>query len=274
MNALDSSILHSNFSSLLRSALFTRIELRSFLHCLALATIRATAALQGLIFMTKSNTKKRKAATPQPKRKPLNRFEVALERISQHQDYRPQGATHAPYGFFLDRPIISEHGPFNGGVYISADPSEALVVDDRFGELLKLYDEFLLQFVREHPESINTVKERELMREIFQFTQRKLRYVSPTELEALAIAKGITIDQKVSLEVFIQLGIGTDRHQILLAAYLLEKCRHRNLLGGTLFLNTRYDNTLAGAESLIYTSPSTGEIFTFTPGERRFTANS
>ena len=209
---------------------------------------------------TRKNKKKRVKTQPAP----LNRFSIALDRIRSHKEYRPKRVARAPYGFFLGRPIINEHGPFNGGVYLSAEPYEALVLDDRFGLLKNAYEELLLDFVRQHPAPANKYDERPLLKSIFNYVATKLRYVGPKEYEGIAQAHQLLPDQKIALDVFLELRLGSDRHQVLLAAYLIERAKQRGLMDGAIYLPPRYEPDSKGGESLIYTS-ITGEIFSFVP---------
>ena len=48
--------------------------------------------------------------------------------------------------------------------------------------------------------------------------------------------KGIKDDEKVALDFYINSGFGAERHQVLLAAYLVEKLIDRGLISGVMQL--------------------------------------
>jgi len=195
-----------------------------------------------------------------------NRFQNVIKRLVGHPDYDPTTDDEAPYGKFLGRPIIGEHTKINGGVYVGTSAQEALVIDEKYGLLKECYTELMLRYVRKYGTKQKDALEQHIVKEIIDLTKEKLRYRSNREIEEFAAGKGYKLDRKISLDIYIESGLGTDRHQILLAAYLLEKLKEAKYLKGKVYLDSHFKNESSAKEKLIY-SNSDGYLFIFSPSD-------
>ena len=106
------------------------------------------------------------------------------------------------------------------------------------------------------------------MQALVDFVGEKLTYLSEDQLRQLtALQGGLKDDTKVALDVYLQCRSGTARHQVLLAAYILEKLKEKNLIGGEIYLDPHCQNAEDDRERLVYASTA-GYLFVFTPGMR------
>ena len=197
-----------------------------------------------------------------PKTQPSdNRFSEAIKRIQKSSDYDETVCSHAPYGSYGKRPIIGENTPINGGIFVGALPHEAIVIDEKYGLLNQIYDELMLRFVRFQGKRDQA--EAQMIPHIFQLVQEKLRY-SEGAVKNLLKDKGIRPDRKAALDIFLQARIGVARHQVLLAAYLMEKLQKRGLIAGCYSIDSMFSPVSQEEECLYYTD-SNGNIHLFNP---------
>ncbi len=195
----------------------------------------------------------------------INRFKVAQKRIELLKGYDPPSDENpeiAPYGFFQGRHIIGEHTSINTGVFISALPCEALVIDDEYRSLSYVYDQLLTEFAREHGTS------HELELHIMPYLKKRVESAmtyNPGGTESYLKSKKVVKDSKTSLTVLIDAGIGAARHQVLLYAYLLERLIKAGYIHGAFFLHHEPTNELEEDEGITYRTPD-GYHFTFAPG--------
>jgi hypothetical protein len=197
-----------------------------------------------------------------------NRFRKVLSRIKKSPDYKSTRSKNAPYGTFAGRPVIGENSKINGGVYLGVKPQEAIVVDDNYGILKDIYDELPLRYAKRHGSKNRELVEQNIVQEVVTLVKEKLLYVTEEEFQAIAEREHFKPDQKVALDIIMRLKVGTDRHHVLLAAYLLEKCKQRGLIQGKVYLNGFYDESADGKEKVIYSS-STGDLMIFSPAAER-----
>ena len=198
---------------------------------------------------------------PSPERTVCDRFHAAVQRVQLSKAYDPACSPSVPYGYFHGRPIIGATTGVTGGIYVSAEHCEALVIDDSHGLLRPL-----ALRVRDQILSLPNTKTRKAsaLRVILEATQHHLRH-DPVAVSHLEDLHRIGPDRKVALDVYIAAGVGLNRHRILLAAYLIEALSAWGLIGGSyeLSLITR----TAGDESILYTS-TRGRAFLVHGGTR------
>ncbi|HMO02211.1 MAG TPA: hypothetical protein PKD37_00125 [Oligoflexia bacterium] len=184
----------------------------------------------------------------------------ALARIKNSQFYEKRSAAHAPFGFFRGRFIIGGVSKFIGGVYVSPEPHEAVVVDGSLPLMEKIKTD-LINHCENYSAAIALSEEA-----IFNYTVNyatRLIPLSHKGVKVLSEEHQVSVDDKVSLDVFIEKEVGAERHQVLLAGFLLEALIERKLLRGMpcishIFANSRF------VEILNYTTPE-GIILTFNP---------
>lgn len=191
------------------------------------------------------------------------RFQRAVRRISTNFAlYDRTTRPGAPYGFFNGRPIIGENTPINGGVYIGAAIQEAIVVEERHGMLLKVFHQ--LRSLISNLEIQQRFNEREILLALCGLVERHIAF-STERFEELVHSEGIEPDNKTSLDLFLTAQVGVARHQVLLAAYLIEKLQKQGVLSGCLSLDgTTHDSEFAQDDRLLYTSQS-GTLFILDP---------
>lgn len=192
---------------------------------------------------------------------PCNRFSVLRSRIRSHPAFSETGTCQAPLGFFGGRPIIGEGSPINGGVYLSALPHEALVIDARHGALDLIFRELHSMVLAKN--SARRMSEDQILQEVINITCRKLCF-DESRTEKLTLVEEIGPDQKISLDLFITAGTGVARHQVLLAAYLVESLKERGFLRGFCTIDSSSQHPSGDDERLVYTNES-GRVFVFDP---------
>ena len=102
------------------------------------------------IFGASRDRAKSQVAQPEVPLTACNRFEKVIERIQNDPAYTDERSEMAPYGLYRGRPLIGEKCPINGGIYLGITPHEALVMDECYGRLPELYEEFTFRFVKQH----------------------------------------------------------------------------------------------------------------------------
>lgn len=190
------------------------------------------------------------------------RFIRAATRVSTNfQLYDPAIRAGAPYGFFNGRPIIGENTPINGGIYLGVYPQEAIVVDEKHGSLIKIYHE--LRTLISNLKIQDKLNEREILISVCSLVEGHLKF-DYDQFDALAATENFQPDNKTSLDLFIESKVGVARHQVLLAAYLIEKLIKQGVLSGCLSLDGATNDPAAQDDRLLYTS-QTGVLFVLDP---------
>jgi hypothetical protein len=195
-----------------------------------------------------------------------SRYELMLERIRKHKEYSSVRTSEFPFGAFSGRPIIGEFSRICGGVYLSPTAREAIVVDEQYGSLEMIYSQLMVNFVRKNGTRVRQNTEGDLVRAAIELTQQKLTYVSEETITMLGQKEVLRTDEKVALDVFIEHGLGTARHQVLLAAYLLERLKDKGYLHGQIILDGVMLDGPQTAEKLVYNSES-GDLYVFEPDD-------
>ncbi|MBN8549441.1 MAG: hypothetical protein J0M12_09015 [Deltaproteobacteria bacterium] len=191
----------------------------------------------------------------------FNRFQRMLRRVRNLHDYSPVRTPKSPLGTFGGRPIIGESTPINGGIYLGVTPQEAIVVDDKHGGLERLYKELV---VRLSEVSLDrALEEKEILPEVAALVAKHLKF-NERAVTAACEREGVQADEKVAIDMFLYEGVGAARHQVLTAAYLIERLKVRNLLQGCVSIESTSTHLMGGDERLTYTSPR-GYLFIFDP---------
>lgn len=188
-----------------------------------------------------------------------SRFHLAVERARHSKYYKAKLSTEAPYGLFNGRPIIGERTRINGGIYIGVLPQEAVVVDDKYGGLSPIFEKLISVL----PDNENDPRrsEKEVLRDVFELVTSRLAY-DPLETSKVNFANNVSPDEKVTLDLYLESGVGMKRHRVLLAAYLIERLNSEKLLAGISWIDPRTTTPDGDDERLLYTL-TTGEIVTF-----------
>lgn len=191
---------------------------------------------------------------------PRNRFVEAVRRVEFNHAYKPTITDEAPYGYFRNRPIIGEGARVNKGIFVGATPHEALVVDEKYGHL----EQLLLALISRcsQIDENSSTYEYEVFSKTVQLVRENLRYSEQGVLR-LQEKYNIEPDDKVTLDLFVRKKVGVGRHQVLLAAFLLERARDKNLVKGRPTIETQISDDIP-QERLLFTSAS-GEVFRFDP---------
>lgn len=218
------------------------------------------------LFGTKKHTPRRtrKLSPPPTKRfsESYNRFAHAVARVKNHGSYQPHLGSIAPHGVFGGRPIIGEKTKVNGGVYLSAVPVEAVVVDDEHGELVQIYRRLLGEI---EEQAKFGVSERQILARTVELTLQVLPFDS-AKVRRLLERERLGPDHKTSLDLFLIEGAGVARHQVLVAAFLLQRLKERGFLPGFISLDPLSRHPLGDDERLHYVN-SAGYLFVFDPVE-------
>jgi hypothetical protein len=186
-----------------------------------------------------------------------------LQLISNSPEYNPCRTALAPYGFYKGRFIIGECTRINGGIFVAIDPYEEIVVDEVHGALLHLYTELMSRLARKGL-GATAAKEYQVVTEVIMLVRQKLLYCEQATASLLSLRDTIP-GQKISIDIFIHEGIGAARHQVVAAAYLLEKLKDAGILQGGTYIDSFSSITAPNSERLIYTARS-GDFIYFEPG--------
>jgi hypothetical protein len=189
-----------------------------------------------------------------------------LNLIQDSPEFTPYFTALAPYGFYKGRFIIGECTRINGGIYLSAQPYEELVIDESHGALGPLLSELVTRFNKAGLKG-SSMNEYQIISETLFFVRSKLLYRENARSLIKSLA-GVSADQKVSLDVYVRAGLGAARHQVLLAAYLFEKLKSAGILTGCLYIDSSGSSSGLNTERLAYTSAS-GEFICFNPAARQ-----
>lgn len=193
-----------------------------------------------------------------------NRFKKAVSRVCNSNLFSSSDSTRAPYGSYNERPIIGECTPIHTGIFLGAIGHEAIVVDEKYGKLQRVYDDFKSAVPTEILGlQVLPDRERQVAGLVFQYCEQLIPW-DPKKVQDLLEREKLVPDRKVTLDLFIRKKCGVARHQVLLAAYLLEKLRLEGLIQGVPTIDARLTRPQAEDEQLLFTS-SSGELIKFVP---------
>jgi len=193
-----------------------------------------------------------------------NRFKRAALRVRDSAFFSASDSSRAPYGSYNERPIIGECTPIHGGIFLGAVAHEAIVIDEKYGKLQSVYDDFKAAV----PSEIFALqatgdREKQIAGLVFQYCEHLLPW-DPHKVQRILEREKLVPDRKVTLDIFIRKKCGLARHQVLLAAYLLEKLRLEGTIQGVPAIDARLTRPQGEDEQLLFTAAS-GEVFKFVP---------
>ena len=140
------------------------------------------------------------------------------------------------------------------------------MVDESYGILREVYTDLMVRYVQRYGSVNGAIVERSMLEEIVQLVKEKLRYVSEEKVQQAVHEQPPKADKKVALDLYIERRAGCDRHQALLAAYLIEKLRTKGLIKGKVYLDAHYPLSGERKEKVVYSSAS-GYLFVFSPSD-------
>ncbi len=162
---------------------------------------------------------------------------------------------------FKGRPMISRDRPINGGVYVTAGYSEAIVVDDtKDAALNQVYQELLRRLRR--PETPGRYYKDNLLEDVWNLVRETIPY--DREYTDWIVSQIYANDAKVELSKFFPGGVC--RHQALLVAYLLERFINEGLVNGRISVDR---NSISGRGSHAWARfvDSAGEVWIIDPAQ-------
>lgn len=190
-----------------------------------------------------------------------NKTVLVQERL-RNKPFFEEPSRESRYGKWQGRDIIGRDCPINGGVYLGGGEREAVVVDDKKQpELATAYQELLKR--RSAKVQQGETFKGGVLGEVFDLTRELLPYSDSTVDQ---ITRGLQPDQKISLSSFLARRGGACRHQVLLAAYLLEKLKVDGYVKGQASVDRNYIPGQGGHAWVRYVN-SAGEIFIIDPAQ-------
>lgn len=160
------------------------------------------------------------------------------------------------HGYYQDRIIIGRDTPILGGVYLGGGEREAIVVDEKYGEILKVYDNLVAK-IPNLKDTNNVLK---------QCFDTVTEVMPSNELVVENIGKRLAPDQKIALDSYIINKGGVCRHQALLAGYLIEKLINEEHMGGKVSID-RNEIQGKGAHAWIRYEDRDGEAYIIDPAQ-------
>lgn len=160
-------------------------------------------------------------------------------------------------GYYAGRRIIGRDTPIHGGVYLGGSEREAIVVDEKYGELEKVYE----NLVKRIPNLKDTDN---VIRQIFNTV---IKSMPTNEIAVEKLGKQFAPDQKVALDSYILSKCGVCRHQALLAGYLAEKLINEESMGGKVSID-RNEIKSKGVHAWVRYEDRDGEVYIIDPAQR------
>lgn len=222
------------------------------------------SSLKALTFFNKQVAPKQEQSLVTPAPQQRNRFMEAAARVYESPHYEKSSTSEAPYGYFRGRHIIGECTQMSGGIFVGATMHEAVVIDEKYGLLAPIFEGMLDTALSLKKHRIQY--EQEIFAEVLDIVRKTLKF-DREGVEKISQQERVTNDEKIALDVYVQHGIGVARHQVLLAAYLLEKLRTAGIISGIPAIDNYISDSFPEREMLIYTTEA-GHHFKFDPVER------
>lgn len=164
---------------------------------------------------------------------------------------------------FKGRHLIGRDRPILGGVYVGAGAREAIVVDEKHGELVPIYHELLAMRAMAMKEGKGFKDD--ILKDVWQLVMDKIPY-SEAAVESLAEESAGKKDYKEALDSYIIVRGGVCRHQALLAGYLLEKLISEGKLNGKVSVDRNSVPGKGGHAWVRYTN-SQNKVFIIDPAQ-------
>jgi hypothetical protein len=152
-------------------------------------------------------------------------------------------------GNYEGRPLIYRDQPIDGGVSLGGFPREAIVVDSKkYPAINRLYE------IAKRKATVNgKVLRSGVLRAVYDTVNKALPTQSEFAVNQLLANAGIGDDEKITLDAFINEGVGVCRHSGLTAGVLLERFIKDGHIRGNVSID-RNTTGLGGHEWARYTS--------------------
>lgn len=163
-----------------------------------------------------------------------DRTKMAYERLEDKLDAD---------GKYQGRHIIGRDTPIDGGVSLGGSSREAIVVDSKqYPKIRELY-----QLAKTKASENGRVNRSKVLRAVYDTVTEALPTQDNGEVENLVKKLDVRDDKKISLDVFIERGVGVCMHSALTAGVLLELFKNDGYIGGNISVDR--NNTSLGAHA-------------------------
>ena len=185
-----------------------------------------------------------------------DRTQIMKRRLAEQISRGPDGR-----GYYQGRPVIHSDTRVLGGVYLGAFTREAIVVDEKYGELNRLYEEAKKRVM----DSAGKVNKGKILKSVFEVVKETMKPSEADEAKVNEIIEklGVSGDRKIALDVFIKKGVGVCRHRALACAALLELFKRDGHIRGISSVDR--NSTELGSHAWCRYTNSKGEVFILDP---------
>ena len=153
-------------------------------------------------------------------------------------------------GLYSGLPVIHRDSPIDGGVYLGKGQREAIVVDSqKYPRLLKK----LYEIAKKRAMKNETLKKDKILNAVYETVSEALPIQDDNAVRNLIKDYGFQNDIKVSLDLFLNSGIGVCRHSALACGALLELFKKDGIIRGEVSID-RNSTFLGGHAWCRYTS--------------------
>ena len=150
--------------------------------------------------------------------------------------------------YYNGRHVITHKTPILGGVCMGEGEREAIVVDPNGPKLLELYSK--AKKLAYDPEK-GRIRRSYVLSAVFDVVSNAFKY---DEKKVDSLTSLHTNDKEISLDKFIESGVGICRHQALTAGALLELFKRDGVLRGEVRIHRNTIPTVGGHTWVNYTS--------------------
>ena len=171
--------------------------------------------------MVRSEAELRKLA--EDRRVGMTRTLIGKERVKNLPGFEVRNGVE----FFKNRRIIGRDVSVNKGVYLGAGSREAIVVDRKFGELNRLFEE-----AKKRASVDGKVIKDFVIHSVFDVINEAMPVKDNAEVERLVKREKAGRDGEIPLDVFLREGVGVCRHNALAVADLLQRFKEEGVLKG------------------------------------------
>jgi len=120
--------------------------------------------------------------------------------------------------FYQGRHIIHRDSKIDGGVYLGQGQREAIVVDsEKYPRLRELYGE-----AKKKATENGSIKKDKILEAVYETVKEAMPIQDNDAVEKIIDEYSVRNDGKISLDVFLEEGVGVCRHDALACAALLE----------------------------------------------------
>lgn len=164
--------------------------------------------------------------------------EIVRTAFANDNRYDPSPTPKSYLGTYEHRQVIGLNSRIHGGVYIGKERLDAVVVDEQYGELNKIYRKLIHSYINRFGGlQPNLFAKNFLLPQAKKLAEECLPTTSERLLSQLRMQEGVGSNQKMALDMYIQFGCGARRHQALLFAYLVEKLSDSKLIDARLYFD-------------------------------------